>query len=350
MVTAALLLFLTVAPDQPLEAPALTPSQVAPGATQFDALPAPPRVSDDARVQRFLGAFAGGVVGLAAGFALMPLGDNTGFCFPAAGCVTAVHGIAGTLAPLLSLTGAFLGYQMLGGSGSLLTTAAAMAPAVVIALTLLAIAAETRATTALELAPYMVAAGVFLAGGAALALDFRGQQLESLGGASSWGGASAGRVALTSLVSLLTVASSVVLTGLSAALCRSAECFALPVGVGVALSLASAATVYGVHRSLNGRGSFAAVLIGMGTALAASGAATGLFIATQGGFGATFSPVRSTSALILLMELALVSGIFFPMLALEWSHTANVKSALPSFTVGAAPLREGGMVSAALRF
>ncbi len=346
MVTAALFLFLTVAPDQPVEAP----PQVSPGATRFDALPPQPQVSDDARVQRFLGAFAGGVVGLAAGLSLMPLGDASAFCFPAGSCVSAVHGMFGAFAPLLSLTGAFLGYQLMGGSGSLLTTAVAMAPAVLIALTLLSIAAEAGASTALEFAPYMVGAGVFLAAGAALSLDLRAQQLNSLGGASSWGGASAGRVALTSLVSLLTVGSSVALTALTAALCRSAECVALPVTVGAVLSLAAAASVFGVHRALNGRGNFAAVLLGMGTALAVSGAATGLFITAQGGFGGAFSPVRSTSATVLLLELAFISGIFFPMLALEWSHSANVKSALPSFTMGAAPLREGGMVSAALRF
>ena len=105
----------------------LTPSKASTPAMSFDALPAPPKASDDARVKRFLGALAGGVVGLGGAMALMPLGDATG-CFGGP-CVSFLHGLVGVFAPLLSLGGAWLGYEIMGGDGGLLTPAIALPPA-----------------------------------------------------------------------------------------------------------------------------------------------------------------------------------------------------------------------------
>lgn len=354
MVTVALCLLLTAAPEEAGRELSLVPSTAALAANNFDSLPPPPpQVSDDRRVQQFVGALAGGVVGLGAGFALIGLGDAfpTG-CFPGGACLNFFHGAAGTLTPLLSLVGAFAGFQVMGGDGSLLTTAVAMAPAAVIGLMLITIAMEAGAVTPLDFMPYAIGAGAFLVGGAALSLHLRSVQLSSLGGAASWGGASGARVALTSLVSLLTVGASVVLTSLlTAALIWPLQAAgAVIAGAGgVALSVASAFTIYGTHRALNGRGSAGAAFAGLGVALAASGAAFAFFIA-NGSTAGVFSPLPSTSSGILMVELAIIAGTFFPMLALEWSHTNAVKSSLPGVTFGAAPLREGGMVSASLRF
>lgn len=353
MVTVALCLLLTAAPTEAGRDVSLLPSSVAP-ATSFDALPAPAKVTDDKRVQRFLGALAGGVVGMGAGFALIGAGDLFGPCGGFGfSCINGFQGVAGAVTPLLGLVGAFAGYQLLGGEGSLLTTTAAMAPAVVIALMLLAIGIETGASTALDFAPFAIGAGAFLVGGAALSLHLRQEQLSSLGGAASWGSASPGRATLTSLVSLLTVGSSAFLTTLvGAALIYplGAVGMALAVTTGLVLAAASAFTIYGVHRAMSGRGSIAAVLAGLGVALAASGASLGLIFANSSGPGGVFSALPMTSSIILMTQLAIISGTFFPMLALEWSHTSAVQSSLPPISFGAAPLRDGGLVSAAVRF
>ncbi|MGV3623208.1 MAG: hypothetical protein ACO1OB_20480 [Archangium sp.] len=353
MVTVALCLLLTAAPEVEGRESSLVPSSSALPSNNFDSLPPPAQVTDEKRVQRFVGALAGGVVGMGAGFALIGAGDAFQLsCFPTGSCVNFFHGLAASLTPLLTLTGVFAGYLVAGGEGSLLTTAAAMAPAGLIALLLLAIGQAAGAVTALDFLPYAVAASAFLIGGGALALHLRQEQVSSLGGAASWGGAAPGRVTLTTLVSLLTVGASVALTSLLIAASWSLG----PAGLGLAvaggglLSVASTFSIYGVHRGLNGRGTLAAAFAGMGLALAASGAGLALFLANSIGGGAFFSPIQSSASVITLMEIAIISGTFFPMLALEWSHTQSVKSSLPGISFGAAPLREGGMVSAAVRF
>lgn len=342
MVTAALCLLFAVAPEA-APTPSLVPTAAPSSATTFDGLPpAAPRVNDDKRVQQFVGALAGGVVGLAAGFAFLPLSDSLsgGIC---RGCLNPFNALVIGAAPLLSLVGAFAGYSVMGGAGSLLTTTLAMAPTVVVALGLLLVAREMAASTALDFAPFMVGMGAVLAGGAALALDVRGQQLSSLGAAAPWGGAAPGRVALTSLVSMLTMGASGALTVLAiAALAPVLSFVAVPFValVGGALSVASTFAVYGVHRGMRGRGSLAAAFAGMGLALTASGAALALFAANS----------TNIAGAILMTELAVLGGVFFPMLALEFSHTQAVRASLPGVTFGAAPLRDGGMMSAALTF
>lgn len=353
MVTVALCLLLTAAPEEAGREVSLLPTTAVPAANNFDSLPPPPQVSDDRRVQQFVGALAGGVVGMGAGFALVGASDAfpTG-CFPAGSCINFFHGLAGTLTPLLALVGAFSGFQIMGGDGSLLTTAVAMAPAALIGLMLITIAIEAGAVTPLEFMPYALGAGAFLIGGAALSLHLRSVQLSSLGGATSWGDASAGRAALTAIVSLITVGASVALTSLlGAALVYTLQGagVAIAATAGVALSVASAFTIFGTHRALKGRGSVAAAFTGLGVALAASGAALTLYIVNNSASGFT-SSLPATSSGILMVELAVIAGTFFPMLALEWSHTNAVKASLPGISFGAAPMREGGMVSASLRF
>lgn len=317
------------------------------GAVNFDALPPLPQTPDDVRVKRFLGAFTGGVVGLGASLALMPLGDSLG-CFGGP-CVSFLHGLVGTFAPLLALGGAWIGFGLMGGEGGLLTPSLALAPAFLVALALLSVARDADSNTALSLMPYLITSGVFLAGGAALALDLRARQLSSLGGAASWGMASAGRVAVTSLVNALTSTG----TGFLVALLFAATQFT-PIGPVVAIlgaaggSLGVAAAGWGVHRAMNGRGSYLSSLTGLGLGWVVTMGGLGLYALSQGGF--TFSPIRNTAGLLMLVELGVASALFAPTLALEWSHTNAVEASLPKFSFSAAPIAQGGMVSAGMRF
>ena len=322
-------------------------AKTTPPAMRFDALPEPPKASDDARVKRFLGALAGGVVGLGGAMALMPLGDGGCFGGP---CVSFVHGLVGIFAPLLSLGGAWLGYELMGGDGGLFTPAIALPPAILIALGLLSIAGAQDATSAISLMPFLIASGAFLVGGSALALDLRSRQLEGLGAAASWGKAGAGRVAVTTLVTMLSVAGAVAFSALLYALGGYGALSAVFVVAGAAAgTFGAAAAAWGVHRAMDGRGSFGATLGAFGLGWLAVLGGTGLYALSQGGFS-RFSPLRSTSGTILFVELVAASAVFLPVLALEWSHTNAVEASLPKFSFSAAPTPQGGMVAAAMRF
>lgn len=315
--------------------------------TNFDALPPLPQTSDDARVKRFLGAFTGGVVGLAASLSLMPLGDTAG-CFGGP-CVSFLHGMVGLFAPLLSIGGAWLGYTLMGGDGGLLTPTIALAPAILIALALLTAAKETDATTALRMMPYVVTAGAFLSGGAALALELRSRQLARLGAAASWGSAPAGRVAITSLVTVLAGGGAAAISGLLFALGSFTALGPILLIVAAAAgSVGVAAAGWGVHHAMGGRGSFLSALAGLGIGWLVTLGGGALFAVSQN--FTTFAPVQNTAGTILLAELGVASAAFAPALALEFSHTEAIEASLPSFTIGASPLSQGGMISAGMRF
>lgn len=326
--------------------PATVEKAPTPDIVKFDAPAEVPESSDDARVKRFIGAFTGGVVGFGATMALMPL---LGGC--AGVCVGPFQVILGGLAPLLAAGGAWLGFELMGGDGGLMTPVFAVGPALLMSLGLLAISNEAGANSVIQLMPYLISAGVFLAGGAALVLDARARQFENLGAAASWGKATPGRVGLTVLVSTL--------TGLAAVVASGALFIAGSYGpAGIAMMLSSAvvgafgatAAAWGVHRRMNGRGSLLAALGGMGLAIAVSGAGLGLFAVATGGTSAFFSPLRGPAALTLVASLAAGSAMFFPMMALEWSHTNAVEASLPKMSFGVAPTPNGGMVAAAMRF
>lgn len=316
--------------------------------TTFDELKPLPQTSDDARIKRFIGAFTGGVVVLGATLALMPLGDAVG-CFGGP-CVTFLHGMVGLFAPLLAVGGAWLGYTLMGGDGGLLAPTIALAPALLIALALLSVAKETNANTALSLMPYAITAGVFLSGGAALALDLRSRQLARLGAAASWGSAPAGRVAVTALVTGLAGGGAAVVSGILFALGSfSALGSILLIAAAAAGSVGVAAAGWGVHRAMGGRGTFLAALSGLGIGWLVTLGGGVLFALAQNSFTA-FSPIRNTAGGLLLAELGVASAVFAPTLALEFSHTNAVEASLPSFTFGASPITQGGMVSAGMRF
>jgi hypothetical protein len=314
--------------------------------TNFDAIPEVPAISDDARVKRFLGAFTGGVLVLGAAMAVMPFVG--GPCFGGT-CFGAGQALLGGFAPLLAVGGAWLGFEVMGGDGGLLTPIISIAPAILVSLGLLAIARETNANSAVDLMPYLISAGVFLAGGAALALDARARQLDNLGSAASWGKATPGRVALTVLTSSLAGLSAVIVSALLFSLNQySSAGVILMVSTAAVGALGAAAAAWGVHRGLQGRGSFLSAVAGMGLALTVSGAGLGLFALATGGFAG--SPIRAPAALTLAVSLAAMSAMFFPMLALEWSHTNAIEASLPKLSFGVAPTPNGGMIAAGMRF
>lgn len=329
----------------------LSPAPRAPpsGVVNFDELPPPPSIPDDVRVKRFLGAFTGGVVGLGAALALMPLGDGAG-CFGAP-CVSFVHGLVGTFAPFLALGGAWLGFELMGGDGGLATPAIALAPAILVALGLLSIARETDANTAIALMPYLISSGVMLAGGAALALDMRARQLNQLGTAANWARAPGGRVALTGLVSALAVSGAALISGLlfAAGQFTALGPVMLVAGI-VAGTFGAAAAGWGVHRAMNGRGSYWSALASLAIGGLITFGGVALYALSQGSGFASFSPIRNTAGTMLLVQLGVASAILAPTLGLEWSHTNAIEASMPTFSFSASPTPSGGMVAAGMRF
>ncbi len=349
MLLMSLVVCVVVASAQADDAPTsatLTPVSAPADAVNFDELPEPPKadalIGDEKRVQRFLGALAGGMVGVGAMAAFLPLAEGDLRFTGCVGCVSAGQVVLGAAAPIVGVLGAWLGSFLMGGQAGPLTGFAAMVPALLIGVALAAIANSMDLRTGVQHVPLLVVAGAFLAGGSALALDLREQQLSRLGRAHSWGGATAGRAAVTSLTSALTATVAGFLSVLLGALNPIAGVIGgLVQGVGVA------AATWGVHQAMGGRGSFVSALSALGAGGALTFAAVGLFAAAQ---GSGFNTVRSTGAGILAVELGIISALFLPTLALEWSHTDAIAAKLPQFSFGAAPTSQGGMVSAGVRF
>lgn len=317
-------------------------------AVKFDELPPPPKIDEDRRVKRFLGALAGGAVGFGGALAMTPLGD-AGCGSPVFGpCFSGGHAAIAIATPLVTMLGAWIGFRLAGGEGGLATPMVAMLPAGILALLLSVVANQARADTGIQMLPYTVAAGLALIGGSALALEQREETVEELGAAAQWGQATAGRVTLEALVSGLTMGTGALLTGFLASRCFDTACVMLALTSAGVLSLGSVAATWGVHRAMGGRGSFAAGLVGLGLGAAFSFGAIGVYAATGGGLA--FNPLRNTGGAIVLVEMISIAALFAPLLALEFSHTALVKASLPKFSLSAAPTAGGGVVGASFRF
>ncbi len=301
------------------------------------------KVNDDARVGRFVGALAGGLVGAAATMALLPLGDD-------ATPFSAVHGFLSALAPLLTMTGAFVGYQIMGGDGAFAVTSAAMLPAG-LALVLLLLTVPPELNSVRGLLPQVLTGLVLLAAGSALALDLRQRQLERLGSARQAGSASAGRVAAEAALGALAVSAAAALVGGVVALGGSA---ALGIGFGIVLGAGglagAAAASWGVHAALRGKGSYGAALGGL-----VVGAVGGALVAFVGALnsssrGGVFGPA-SILATIAALEVPAITAMMFSALGLELSHTTAVgEESAASVTVGGAPMPGGAMLAAGVRF
>lgn len=330
---------------------AVKPVEPAPDLVPKEPAPAPRvQVGDDARVKRFLGALAGGAVGFGAAMAFMPLGDLS--CFPGGGaCFNTIHGLAAALAPFLAMGGAWLGYELLGGDGGLLVPSFSLAPAAVLTLALLGIGAMNGATTLAQLVPYLAGSVAFLLGLTAYMLDWRQAKVEALGSLKRAGSASVGRVAAEVALSGIVAVAGSIFTAFVAAMCRSTECAVAAGALGVASAASTALAAWGVHGALDGRGSIGAAFLGLGAAALTSLVAVPLYIAVAGRSGFFFSPIFSTESAIVVSTAVLGSVLFLPALFLEHSHTESVGEADDvKWTVGAAPMPGGGMLSAGARF
>ncbi len=301
------------------------------------------RVSDDGRVKRFVGALVGGLVGAAATMALQPLGD-----MPSVSVVSPLQGFLTLLTPLMTMTGAFVGYQVMGGDGGFLTAWASMLPAgLALSLLLFTVPPELRSVDAFM--PQVVTGLVLLSAASALALELRARQLEGLGARRGEGSASAGRVAAEGIVTLLALLASIAQAAIGVALVSSFPGNAV---VGTALGVlgagGTALTTWGVHRSSGGKGSLLASVLGL--LLGAGGgalAATLTVFATAGRFG---SPLGTLGPLIAIAIPSITTTVS-STLAIEWSHTMAVGEAeTAGVSLGAAPTAGGAMVSAGLRF
>jgi hypothetical protein len=326
-------------------APASTANAAPADAVKFDELPdVAPRAGDDARVKRFLGAFAGGLVGFGAMMALVPAAEPAFTCMGFGCGPSGWQLLLGALAPVASLTAAWATFSLLGGDAGVLTSWAAYLPAALAGFFLLNVMRDVDATSSVARLPFLFATAFFLAGGAAIALDVRARQLDGLGSARRWGGADVGRVALTSLISVVSVAGAGLLSGLLGALNPF-----LGIAAGFVQSVGVAAATWGVHKAMRGKGSFAAALAGVGLAGSAVFAMVGLYLLSLNG-AFTFDPVRNSVGPMLLTQGAIVAALVIPTMALEVGHSLTVESSLPRVSVGAAPLRAGAMVSAGLTF
>jgi hypothetical protein len=318
----------------------------APGGPAQNAL----TLADDARVKRFVGALAGGIVGAGLAMALMPLGDvgvtSCAFC----STVTPLHGFFGVLAPLLAMTGAFTGWQVMGGDGAFASTAAALLPAsLVTALLLLIVPADqSRIGSAL---PELLTGLVMLSAFSALVLDWRQNQLEALGQHRDEASAPGLRVAAEVGMNVLGLATTTALVAVLAstvAVGGGVAGIALTVALGAVGVVGTALATWGVHRGLHGQGSFASSLLGLLVG-AALGGGVALVAALGSGThsGADFSTIET----VLAVEVAAVSVLASSALALEFSHTSILgERAGVSVQVGGAPVAGGAMLAAGLRF
>ncbi len=300
------------------------------------------RVNDEGRVSRFVGALVGGLVGAAATMAFVPLAGST-TPFPS---LTPGQGVLGIFAPLATMVGAFVGYQVMGGDGGLIAPALMVIPAG-LAMALLFLALPREADTMRTLTPALVTSLVLLAAGSALALDFRQGQLEALGARREEGSARPGRVAAEVMINLLALAAS---TGLFALALGLGGGSGVGVVTGISLAvlggLGAAAATWGVHTGLGGKGSYLASLLGL-----LAGGSGGLLVTLFAALASSGAPVRGGVATLVAVEVPVLAAVMASAVALEWSHTTAVGEAEgPRFSVGGAPTLGGAMLTAGVRF
>lgn len=325
----------------------LTPDEAKPDALSFDSEPpAKPKewqLSDDRRVQRFLGTFAGAMVGVGAIAAVVPFTAPPPSTF--FGCTTCVdpgQAVLAVSAPLVGTLTAWFGSLLFGGESGVMTGFAGLVPGILFALMTSGVAAAMQLDKTLPQVPMLVASGLFLSGMLALSHDVRNQQLSALGSAQSWGGASPGRTALELVVGLLSTGAAVASTVLLSFLNPF-----MGIAAGVVQSFGVVAATWGAHAGLKGRGSLLSAFAGFGLGAVALAAGLGLMAVSVNGFG---SALQSLGAPMLVVGLGAVAAGVLPSIALEWSHTERVVERLPKLTLGAAPLAQGGVVSAGLVF
>lgn len=303
--------------------------------------PAPVKVADDARVQRFMGALAGGVVGAGLGLAFTPLVGTP--CGPGV-CVSVGQIALGYSAPFLAAIGAYAGYQLMGGNGSLMAGFAGIVPGTIVLAALMLATQPDTSRNLISTVPQLAAGFATLIALSAMALDARQEQL----GHSGSEGAPTGRV-LAELAAGVgaAVASAILSVGLVALCIGSPACVvAAFVGAWVG-SIGTALVTWSVHSALKGKGTAASATLGMAVATVAAliSIPVGVALGTRS-FGSFDAAVGAAS----VVGAPLVAVLLFTTMALEWSHTAIVGGPRTSVSVGASPMPGGGVVAASLRF
>lgn len=315
--------------------------------------PAAITLADDARVKRFVGALAGGIVGAGLAMALLPLGDAGssgcgGFC----STVTPLHGFFASLAPLLAMTGAFTGWQVMGGDGAFAATAATILPAGLL-LSLLLLVLPADQSTVWAAMPELVTGLVMVAALSAAVLDWRERQLDALGERRDLGSAPGVRVAAEvgmNLLGLATTTALVLIATSSASVTGGVVSTALGVTLSTVGLIGTTLATWGVHRALHGRGSFASSILGFLLG-AAVGGGVALLAALGSSTHSSFTSDFTVMEEIMAIEVPAVAVLVASSLALEWSHTAVVgESTGPSLQLGGGPVAGGAMLSAGLRF
>jgi hypothetical protein len=292
-------------------------------------------VTNASRVERFAGAFIGGLAGLAASAAILPLTETCGFS-PCTGSVFVLF-----FAPLLMSAGSSAGFSIMGGSAGFATSMGGLSLGLGLSSLVYLLGRANGQSTNAQLAPYLLGGMLMANAIAAAAMVFREESVIIDGDIDF--SASAARVAVSALVNTLAIASSAFLTVGAIALAGSGPAI-LPVAFSVTalLVLATAATDFAIHRAMGGKGTFWAALGGV---LVAGILAILPAFAFSSSFGST--TLASNSGIVNALIAGGLAGVFLPTLFLEMHDTAVRRQKI---SVGIAPIQQGGMVSASLQF
>jgi hypothetical protein len=275
-------------------------------------------------------------------------GLRPSFCFS--------HLVVGAGGLVLSLLGAALGVSLAGGEVSGAALAAGSFVGLLLSLALaatvgsVALAAQVPGGGVSGLAlPVVISGGALVVAAQALAALFRSDALE----ARPWVGASAGRLALTSVAFLGTLGGGLLL----ATLLVSSGGYVgglLGLGLGVGSIGVSPLVAWAAHRASGGRGSLGvSYLATMGIAgLGVLGALLAALTANASIRGNDWSQVNGGAAAALVVGGAILGGLGLP-LALEASHVSVLteeRAQKVTVSLAGAPVPGGAMGLVTARF
>jgi MFS family permease len=266
----------------------------------------PPTGWAEGATKRFVGAFVGGLVGMA----IPALGVATTPSCTVFGCV-----LAAGLAPAVSVVGATLGFSLMGGRMSAGAAIGGMIGGLAAGLGLLLFQRIIVTDSNQSQWGAVIAAGAIAVAIEAIALESRHDALEE----APFIDVPTSRLAFTSLGLLGTLAGIGLLsTGIAL--------LGFPTGTTVApifavLGMAAAPLVpWAIHRSNGGEGTLGAAYGGWLASLAVAGA--GILVAVLSSFGSITmgNDPRTAAMLGGGISLAVIAGVFGTPLMLEWSH------------------------------
>lgn len=263
--------------------------------------------------KRFLGAFVGGLVGLAIPAAIAGAGIppcTIGLC----GFAT-IAGLAMGISGPLSMVGANLGFTLMGGNASVGASAAGLLGGLGSGLVLLLISTVTTSLSNESQWAAVISAGALAAAIQALALEARNDALDE----APFLAAPTSRLAFTSLGMVATLGAGALLTALTLPFGYYAIIIA-PIVLLVTAGLAPLVP-WSIHRSMGGEGSLGAAYLGWLASLGVG--AAGVFAAFLGAtiaLPAAQVDARTVGLIGGGLGLALIAGVMGTPLMLEWSH------------------------------